>query len=169
MWQRVVLVIGLGALLCAVIAQVAFNPQSSVLDESSADGDLINTDDGGDSVDDTNVKEASKSRLAAKALSQNQQGSHAAKKLKPLSPAQRKQVKERVKTIKAQIKAAEKKATAYDKELLDKTATLRTQLIHAKTLRRDGDDFESEARMVISKARDWIMYHDLSFVSFGWL
>jgi len=152
LWQRVVLVVGLGALLCAVLAQVAFNQHSTLLDESSTDGGLINTDDGGDSLADSKVKEASKSRLAAKAQSLNKGGAHAAKKLKPLSPAQRKQVKERVKTIKAQIKAAEKKATAYDKQLLDKTATWRTQLIHAKTLRRDGDDFESEARMKVRKA-----------------
>jgi hypothetical protein len=147
MWQRAVLVLGLGALLCTVLAQVAYNQDNTLLDESSTDGDSINVDDDGVSSDESKVKEASKSRLAAKALSL---GKQAAKKLKPLSPAQRKQVKERIKKIKAQIKDAEKKATAYDKELLDKTATLRTQLIHAKTLRRDGDDFESEARMVTS-------------------
>jgi seryl-tRNA synthetase len=152
LWQRVVLVVGLGVVLCAVLAQVAFNQYPTLLDESITDGDLINTDDDGVSVDESHLKEASRNRLAAKAQALNKAGPSAAKKLKPLSPEQRKQVQERVKKIKAQIKAAEKKATAYDKELLDKTATWRTQLIHAKTLRRDGDDFESEARMVTSNA-----------------
>jgi hypothetical protein len=160
MWQRGVLVLGLGALLCALLSQVAYSQIGTLLDESSTDGDVINTDDDG-TVDASSMKEASKRRLAAKALSLGKPVSHVVTKVKPLSPAQRKQVKERIKTIKAQIKTAEKKATAYDKELLDKTATWRTQLIHAKTLRRDGDDFESEARMVISTEIDWSHHRSL--------
>ena len=57
-------------------------------------------------------------------------------------------MKSKIKKLKDEILKAAKKATAADKQVTDQVTEIRTKLLHAKTLRRDGDDFESEARMV---------------------
>ena len=135
-------------MLCALLVNLPASKKAASLDESddsSDDQSAVETDDN-DSADLLDVKRASKHRLAAKA-DQAREGKER-KKLKPLTPAQRKKVQGRIKKLKAQILKEEKKATADDQQVKDKATELRTELLHAKTLRRAGDDFESEARSV---------------------
>ena len=132
-------------MLCTVLVQLSSYQTTSTLDQaddSNSDQSSLNTDDG-DTSDGIDIKEASKHRLAAKA-----NPSSKVKHLKPLSPEERKKVKSKIKKLKDEILKAAKKATAADKQVTDQVTEIRTKLLHAKTLRRDGDDFESEARMV---------------------
>lgn len=93
------------------------------------------------------MKEASKRRLAAKAHASNKK-----KNIKRLSPSERAEVKKKVKMLKAEILKEIHNVSQADKQVIDKVAEIRTKLLHAKTVRRDGNDYESEAREQVKKA-----------------
>jgi hypothetical protein len=144
-WHRVVLCAALGLALCAVLAQISTHETVAILDEDdglNSDSSALNTDDG-DATDGLDMKEASKRRLAAKAHASNKK-----KNIKRLSPSERVEVKKKVKMLKAEILKEIHNVSQADKQVIDKVAEIRTKLLHAKTVRRDGNDYESEAREV---------------------